>query len=71
MSIKIADLLAFVESVKEREAQKKLSRKKDVSPEPLECLQMPVLERCDIPTEVTHFVELSISPKKRGRKKKV
>jgi hypothetical protein len=68
MSIKIADLLAFVESVKEREAQKKLSRKKDVSPEPLE---MPVLERCDIPTEVTHFVELSISPKKRGRKKKV
>ena len=62
MSIKIAELLMFIESVKEREEQKKLSRKKDVSPEPLpelllpESLEIPVLERSEKP--------------KRGRKKK-
>jgi hypothetical protein len=61
MSIKIAELLAFVETVKEREEQKKLARK--VLPEPLpelllpESLEIPVLERSEKP--------------KRGRKKKV
>ena len=63
MSIKIVELLAFVESVREREEQKKLARK--VSPEPLaplqlpESLEMPILERS----------ELDISKPKRGRKK--
>ena len=40
----------------------------------LEPLQMPVLERSDIPDSPTKFVELDISiiePKKRGRKKKI
>jgi hypothetical protein len=39
----------------------------------LEPLQIPVLERSDIPEEPTHFVdalEISVEPKKRGRKKK-
>jgi hypothetical protein len=64
MSIKIAELLAFVETVKEREEQKKLARKKDVEPLPElllpESLEVPVLERS----------ELDVSKPKRGRKKK-
>jgi hypothetical protein len=38
----------------------------------LEPLQIPILERCDIPEEPTHIPDaLFVEPKKRGRKKKV
>jgi hypothetical protein len=63
MSIKIAELLMFIESVREREEQKKLARKKDVSPEPLAPLQLP--ESLEVPV-----LERSEEKPKRGRKKK-
>jgi hypothetical protein len=56
MSIKIAELLAFVETVKEREEQKKLARKPLANLLLPESLEMPELERSEKP--------------KRGRKKK-
>ena len=61
MSIKIAELLAFVEMVREREEQKKLARK--TSPEPLAPLQLP--ESLEVPV-----LERSEEKPKRGRKKK-
>lgn len=64
MSIKIAELLAFVESVRERDEQKKLARKKDVSPE-LAPLSLP--ESLEVTLEIPEL-ERSEKPK-RGRKK--